>query len=68
VDGFILALLNGEDGAHTSYAQLFHLGLFAGEEVEATGGVEVRGDPTFGFYHASPGEIVLEVSAPKWKL
>jgi catechol 2,3-dioxygenase-like lactoylglutathione lyase family enzyme len=80
MDGFILILMYGKDGAHTSYPALFHLGFLVGEEEQvrevyrrlkeagyeapAPEILERGGGPTFGFYCKAPGGILVEVSTP----
>jgi catechol 2,3-dioxygenase-like lactoylglutathione lyase family enzyme len=79
-DGFILILMHGKDGVHTTYPPLFHVGFLvtdeesvraayqriktAGYEPPVPAILERGGDPTFGFYHAAPGGITVEVSTP----
>jgi catechol-2,3-dioxygenase len=78
-DGFILILMHGKDAVHTSYPPLFHLGFLVRDEAEVTAAyqriknagyeppvpaiLKRGGDLTFGFYHAAPGGIIVEVSA-----
>jgi catechol 2,3-dioxygenase-like lactoylglutathione lyase family enzyme len=79
-DGFILILMYGKNGQHTTYPPLFHVGFVvadedavrsayqqiknAGHEPPIPQVLERGGDPTFGFYQKAPGGITVEVSTP----
>jgi catechol 2,3-dioxygenase-like lactoylglutathione lyase family enzyme len=74
---FYMVLMHGKDAA---YPATFHVGFVvedeatvrathqrlidAGYAAPAPERIQRGGDPTFGFYHAAPGGVLVEISTP----